>query len=42
MHQNQEGENSQLVKKSFLLKMFQTYDKKQFANVVPGDENRVY
>ena len=25
-----------------LLKMFQTYDKKQFANVVPGDENRVY
>ena len=21
-----------------LLKMFQTYDKKQFANVVPGDE----
>ena len=25
-----------------LLKMFQTYVKKQFANVVPGDENRVY
>ena len=25
-----------------LLKMFQTYDKKQFANVVSGDENRVY
>ena len=25
-----------------LLKMFQTYDKKQFANVVPGDENRVW
>ena len=25
-----------------LLKMFQTYDKKQFTNVVPGDENRVY
>ena len=25
-----------------LLKMFQTYDKKQFANVVLGDENRVY
>ena len=25
-----------------LLKMFQTYDKKQFANVVTGDENRVY
>ena len=25
-----------------LLQMFQTYDKKQFANVVPGDENRVY
>ena len=24
-----------------LLKMFQTYDKKQFANGVPGDENRV-
>ena len=22
--------------------MFQTYDKKQFANVVAGDENRVY
>ena len=22
--------------------MFQTYDKKQFANVGPGDENRVY
>ena len=25
-----------------LLQMFQTYDKKQFANVVPGDENWVY
>ena len=25
-----------------LLQMFQTYDKKQFANVVAGDENRVY
>ena len=25
-----------------LLKMFQTYDKKQFANFVPGDENWVY
>ena len=25
-----------------LLQMFQTYDKKQFANVVLGDENRVY
>ena len=25
-----------------LLKMVQTYDKKQFANVVPGDENWVY
>ena len=25
-----------------LLKMFQTYDKKQFVNVVPGDENQVY
>ena len=25
-----------------LLKMFQTYDTKQFANGVPGDENRVY
>ena len=25
-----------------LLKMFQTYDKQQFANAVPGDENRVY
>ena len=25
-----------------VLVMFQTYDKKQFANVVPGDENRVY
>ena len=25
-----------------LLKMFQTFDKKQFANVVPGDEDRVY
>ena len=25
-----------------LLKMFQAYDKKKFANVVPGDENRVY
>ena len=24
------------------LTMFQTYDKKQFANVLPGDENRVY
>ena len=23
-----------------LLQMFQTYDKKQFANVVSGDENR--
>ena len=30
----------QVAKK--LLQMFQTYDKKQFANVVPGDENRVY
>ena len=25
-----------------LLKMFQTYGKKQFDNVVPGDENWVY
>ena len=25
-----------------LLQMFQTYDKKQFANVVAGDENGVY
>ena len=25
-----------------MLQMFQTYDKKQFANVVAGDENRVY
>ena len=25
-----------------LLKMFQTYDKKQFANAVPGDENGIY
>ena len=25
-----------------LLQMFQTYDKKQFANVDPGDENQVY
>ena len=25
-----------------LLKMFQTNDKKQFVNVVPGDENRDY
>ena len=25
-----------------LLKMFQTYDKKQFANVVPSYENGVY
>ena len=25
-----------------LLKMSQTYDKEQFANVVPGDENQVY
>ena len=25
-----------------LLQMFQTYDKKQFANVVAGDENWVY
>ena len=25
-----------------LLQMFETYDKKQFANVVTGDENRVH
>ena len=25
-----------------LLQMFQTYDKKQFANVAAGDENPVY
>ena len=25
-----------------LLKMFQNYDKKLFANIVPGNENRVY
>ena len=25
-----------------LLQMFQTYDKKQFANVLAGDENQVY
>ena len=25
-----------------LLKMFQTYDKKQFANVVPSEENQVF
>ena len=38
-----DGQNIQrvLVAKK-LLKMFQTYDKKQFANVVPGDENPVY
>ena len=35
------GATSVLVAEK-LLKMFQIYDKKQFANVVPGDENGVY
>ena len=35
--------NSQWIKVAQnLLQMFQTYDKKQFANVVTGDENWVY
>ena len=36
-------QNRQRVKEAkMLLQMFQTYDKKQFANVVAGDENWVY
>ena len=36
-------QNRQRVKVAIkLLQMFQTYDKKRFANVVPGDENWVY
>ena len=37
-----EQNRQQVLVAKKLLKMFQTYDKKQFANVVPGDENRVY
>ena len=36
----QNRQRVKMVKK--LLQMFQTYDKKQFANVVAGDESRVY
>ena len=36
-------QNRQRVKEAKkLLQMFQTYDKKQFANAVAGDENWVY
>ena len=36
-------QNRQRVKVAIkLLQMFQTYDKKHIANVVVGDENRVY
>ena len=37
-----EQNRQQVLVAKKLLKMFQTYDKKQFANVIPGDENRVY
>ena len=38
-----DAQNRQRVKVAKkLLQMFQTYDKKQIANVVTGDENRVY
>ena len=37
-----EQNRQQVLVAEKLLKMFQTYDKKQFANVVPGDENLVY
>ena len=38
---NEQNRQQVLVAKK-LLKMFQTNDKKQFANVVPGGENQVY
>ena len=37
-----EQNRQQVLVAEKLLKMFQTYDKKQSANVVPGDENWVY
>ena len=42
-HLSTDEQNRQRVKGAKkLLQMFQTYDKKQFANAVPGDENWVY
>ena len=36
-----EQNRQQVLVAKKLLRMFQTYDKKEFANVFPGDENRV-
>ena len=42
-HMLTDEQNRQWVKVAKkLLQMFQTYDKKQFANVAAGDENPVY